>query len=304
MTRRAAALVVIAGALTAAASAGAQQRPTFRARTDLVSVNASVKERNVPVTGLTAKDFLVFDNGVRQAVEEVSIEGVPIDLTLFLDTSSSFFGHAETLMRNMQEIVGLLRADDRMRLLVFGREIEEVMPWSKPARLPSLEPYRATRISPAYDGIAASLLHQPEPGRRHLVIAMTDGADYNGVVSSQRILDISAHVEGVLHLMLMPPAVRRVPAAPNQPMLRAPDVLGDSRLEGAAERTGGRVHAATFVGIDVVGRFKEIFDEFRTSYVLRYAPAGVTVEGWHDLKVEVPKAPKATIRARRGYTGG
>jgi hypothetical protein len=303
MTRRAVAAFVSAGMLAAAASGAAQQTPTFRARTDLVSVNVSVKNRNVPVTGLTGKDFVLFDNGVRQAVEEVSIEGVPIDLTLFLDTSTSFFGHAETLTRNMQEIVGLLRADDRMRLLVLGKEIEEVMPWTKPARLPNLEPYRATRISPAYDGIAAALLHQPEPGRRHLVIAMTDGADFNGVVSSQRVLDISGHVEGVLHLMLMPPAVRRVPAAPHQPMLRAPDVLGDGRLESAAERTGGRVHSAAFVGVDVVGRFKEIFDDFRTSYVLRYAPTGVKPEGWHDVKVEVPSAPKATIRARRGYVG-
>jgi hypothetical protein len=38
--------------------------------------------------------------------------------------------------------------------------------------------------------------------------------------------------------------------------------------------------------------------------VLRYTPTGVKPDGWHDLKVEVPSQPRATIRARRGYIGG
>jgi hypothetical protein len=86
-------------------------------------------------------------------------------------------------------------------------------------------------------------------------------------------------------------------------MLRGPDRLGDGRLAEAAERTGGRVHAPIFGG-SLVRMFEQVFDDFRTSYILRYTPAGVRPDGWHDLKVEVPSQPRATIRARRGYIGG
>ena len=44
-------------------------------------------------------------------------------------------------------------------------------------------------------------------------------------------------------------------------------------------------------------------DEFRTKYLLRYAPAGVTKGGWHDITVRV-KGRKVTVRARPGYDGG
>ena len=281
-----------------------QQRPTFRARTDSVSVNVSIQNRNVPVTGLSAKDFQLLDNGVAQTIEQVAIEGVPIDLSLFLDTSTSFGQHAEELRDDIQQIIRLLRPDDRIRILGFGREVETMVGWSHAGPLPSFAPYLTTRISPTYDGIAAALLHQPAPGRRHLAIAMTDAMDYNGAVSSERVLDISGGVEGVLHLMIRQPSGGQyLPARAKQPMLRGPDQLGDGRLADAAERTGGRMHAPIFGG-SLVSMFKDVFEDFRTSYVLRYTPTGVKPEGWHELKVDVPSQPKATIRARRGYNGG
>ena len=63
------------------------------------------------------------------------------------------------------------------------------------------------------------------------------------------------------------------------------------------------MYAPLFGTGDVVKTFSQALDDFRASYVLRYTPANVAREGWHDLKVEVPAAPRATLRARRGYTG-
>jgi Ca-activated chloride channel family protein len=295
---------ILAGALAAltAAAALAQQRPTFRTRTDHVSVSVSVKNRNVAVAGLTVDDFRLFDNGVLQTVERVSIEGVPIDLTLFIDTSPSFMGRANALKDDIRQIAALLRPGDRVRLIAFGNEVDEVVPWTDAGREVNLDALRIARISSVYDGLAASLLHQPGPDRRHLIVALTDGVDYNSAVSSERVLDISARVEGVLHLVLMQSAHSPLPNAPQGAYMRGPDSKGDDRLGDAAERTGGRLQSPIF-SFNMVKAFQQVFDDFRTSYVLRYTPTGVRPDGWHELKVEVPKAPKATIRARRGYTG-
>jgi hypothetical protein len=78
---------------------------------------------------------------------------------------------------------------------------------------------------------------------------------------------------------------------------------GKARLREAAELTGGEAHDRFFGRPDPVDAFEGIFDDFRTSYVLRYTPVGVEPGGWHVIEVRVPIAPDATIRARRGYYG-
>jgi len=50
-----------------------------------------------------------------------------------------------------------------------------------------------------------------------------------------------------------------------------------------------------------VDEFRKILTDFRASYVLRYIPTGVKAPGWHEIRVQVPSIPRATIHARRGY---
>jgi VWFA-related protein len=290
-------------AVVATTTTFGQQRSVFRGQGDSVSVSVSVRNGNVPVTGLVAADFRLSDNGMPQAVADVSIEGVPIDLTLFVDTSSSFIGNLARLKEDLHKIARLLRSGDRFRLLAFTDEVDEIVPWTEAGHTLDMDALRVGRISSVYDGIAASMLFQPDPDRRHLIVAMTDGADYNAAVSSARLVDISARTEGVLHLVLMASNVMPVRHGPGWALMRGPDGLGLSRLRQAAEQTGGQSYAPLFGAADIVKAFSQAFDDFRTSYVLRYTPTNVRRSGWHELKVDVPSAPRATIRARRGYTG-
>ena len=203
----------------------------------------------------------------------------------------------------MQKIAALLRTGDRMRLLAFDDEVEEVVHWTDGGVALDLAGLHNARISSVYDGLAAAMIYQPDPNRRHFIVAMTDGADYNSAVSSVRLLDISAHIEGVLHLIIIAPRLPPRGDEPFQPLMRGPDGLGIDRLRTVAERTGGKMYEPLFGTGDVVKTFSQALDDFRASYVLRYTPANVPREGWHELKVDVPAAPRATIRARRGYTG-
>jgi len=61
------------------------QTQVFRATTAQVSVSASVKKGNNVVANLAAKDFALTDNGVAQTITAISMDSVPIDVTLFLD---------------------------------------------------------------------------------------------------------------------------------------------------------------------------------------------------------------------------
>ncbi len=67
------------------------QQPTFRARTELVRIDALVTDDGAPVAGLTASDFEVRDNGIRQRVTAAgTVEAV--QLGVVLDVSGSMTG--------------------------------------------------------------------------------------------------------------------------------------------------------------------------------------------------------------------
>lgn len=278
-----------------------QQSTVFRSRTDSVSVNAMVSSGGRPVRGLQSADFRLLDNGVPQAIDDAAVSSVAVDVSLFLDTSPSFVGRLPDLRRDVERIASLLSATDRLRVLSLADEIEEVVHWQLGPGQPNLDRLRLARMSSVYDGIAAALLHQPPPDRRHLVVAITDGVDSNSAVNSERLVDLSAGVEGALHLVLLPPQPAGRGNGPSAAVLRGPDSAGVDRLAAIAERTGGSVHVAD--GSGMVRAFSRVLDDFRLGYVLRYEPKGVVAAGWHTLAVSVPSVPNAKIRARRGYIG-
>src|SRR5919112_32731 len=90
------AAVTLAAIVVASAAPRGQapppQQPVFRTGADVVSVDASVQRDRRPLTGLTAADFELLDNGVPQEISDVTYEKLPIDVTLLLDVSASVTG--------------------------------------------------------------------------------------------------------------------------------------------------------------------------------------------------------------------
>jgi len=294
---------LLAAVLSAAGVPLAQaQLPVFRSTTDTVTMNVSVKRGNSVVPNLTAADFHVTDNGVAQTVEAVLIETVPIDVTLFLDTSGSTAGKLDEMQRDVQAIVQLLRAGDRFRLLTIGDSVSPSVPWVEAGTKVSSSFAAVGGISLIHDALMFGFLHRPEPGRRHLVVGMTDRQDCGSVIPAAMLLELAGRSDAVLHLVDYSggggEADYRVRSC-------TPRARGDgaSLIEQAAARTGGELHTQSrwFRASSIARAFKTIFDDFRQSYVLRFSPSGVPARGWHTLAVQVPKVKNPTIHARQGY---
>ena len=292
-------LLTIVIAALAVVAIGAQA--VFRARTDLVAISVSVKRGNAPVANLTAADFVLLDNEVGQKIEALTIESVPLDVTLFMDTSGSTAGALDRMKRNVSSIAAMLRPDDRFRLLTIGLAVETAVPWQRGGAPVTLDMKAVPGISLVYDAVFVALAHAPEPGRRHLIVAMTDARDCGSVIDGERVLDASGRSEAVLHWIYVSSggdfdefslSAWCTPSDANQV-----DYVGQ-----AATRTGGDMHRSRF-GDPAVRTFATILDEFRQSYVLRYSPQGVKSPGWHPVRVHIPAQPALTIKARSGYFG-
>jgi hypothetical protein len=291
-------------ALTLLSGIASQQAPVFHATGRVVFVPVSVKSGNRPVSGLTAADFVVSDAGVPQKITDVAFEEVPIDVTLFVDNSTSTFASHEQFNRDIREIVTLLRPVDRVRVVAFGMDVRVVMDWTVPGQRIDVPTIALGRLSSVYDGLYLSMLHSPPPGRRHLIVAMTDGDDYGSVIRSQMVEDLAGRTEGVLHLLLVTARpVAQTRSAPPGVAGTSPDPDGPLRLKQAAERSGGVAYSLVF-SVHVADLFKKAFDDFRSSYILSYTPTGVPGNGWHPLNVEVTRPGRLAVRHRQGYFEG
>lgn len=337
---RARAVVVAFAAGAALLRLEAQTTPatpqTFRTGTDLVMVDVSVREGGHAVTGLRAEDFELTDNGVRQRIDSVEATAVPIDLTLVVDLSgnprapwaarASVPKTTAQVQAEVGAVARMLRPGDRLRLLAIDRRIQQVFPMRPVSSLGPRSPLEMDGPASLFDTLAAALLQPVEPARRHVVIARTKGLDTMSSIDVQALRAIAERSDALFHVVIMESALDNDAAlsafqcdlmgycfptrrfwVPFQRRLVGPgpehQLLPDGvALAEGAEATGGGLHqAAMFTEPTLTGTFRKAFEDFRSSYMLRYTLQGVPRGGWHTIDVKVRGSRSYTVRARKGY---
>jgi VWFA-related protein len=293
--------VTLAAAVLSAAPLAAQT--PFRARTEIVSVDVLVRAGNLPVTGLTAADFDLRDNGVVQQVDVERADAVPVDLTLVLDVSGSATSLIEDFKNEIRLISRLLRPHDQVRLLAFAGTTVQVFGFQPgDAELPLAKLETGSGGTALDDALTLALAWIPEPKRRHLVAAFTDGAENASLVDRPALVATATRAPGLLHIVLPRPVSRAYSPSDGVVYLNRL-TQGHNTLVAAAEATGGSLIISE-KSAKILDGFKLVFETFRSGYVLRFTPRGVARDGWHDLAVTMKAPGKFDVRARKGYAGG
>jgi VWFA-related protein len=280
------------------ASTVAAQQPVFRASTDLVVVDISVRQSGNAVTNLTAADFALTDNGVPQTIVDVSREALPIDVNLIVDTSGSMEGgRYAALVRALDAVQAQLRADDRARVITFNQQIRDAGLLMK-GRNTSEVLGTTSGSTSLYDALVAGLVVPLEPNRRRMAIVFTDGVDGTSLLGPDEMIDAATR-SGVTVFCIV---------FPDNTLTTTP--MGTFVLSAAGEVVLQRLSATTGGAFTSVERNDELstsfvhaLEEFRTSYVLRYNATGTPAAGWHELAVRITKPGRYDVRARKGYFG-
>jgi len=274
------ALSVVAGG--DARTSGLPQVPRFSSAVEAVRVDVLVTAGGKPVRGLTAGDFEVLDNGVRQTVD-VAAFAQPLNVILALDMSASVAGaRLSDLQRAIRMVLGDLRGGDRAALLQFSHMVTLAADLTGDVeRVGSVVDRLTGRGETALvDGAYAALLLGEQDAGRSLVMIFSDGLDTSSWLTPGAVVSIARRSDVVAYAVST--------GGPAPPFLR-----------DLAETTGGRsidlsstkALSETFVGI---------LDEFRGRYVLGFTPQGTARGGWHRLQVRV-KGRSVSVRARPGY---
>jgi VWFA-related protein len=270
-------------ALIAAQLASVPQT-TFRSGVEVVELDVSVTRGGVPVSGLTARDFALTDNGTAQEVQSVTLERLPLSVTMVLDASQSVAG--ERLQRLVQAGGGLaaaLHTEDRAALITFSHAVDLRVPMTgdMASIRTALRAMTGNGATSLRDAVHLALQLQPHDQTRPLVLVFTDGHDTASWLTEDAATDSARRAGVVIH------AVR---------------LESDAFLDKLTQISGGRSWSATS-DRQLEELFTKALDEMRARYLLTYTPRGVHQTGWHDLKVKL-KSGGADITARRGYFVG
>ena len=107
--------------------------PVYRAGVDLVVLNVAVLDDDgEPVTGLTAEDFKILEDGVPQEVALfASSSNTPLDIALVLDMSGSVAASAPSIKRDAKAFLDALGPSDCVYFVPFQEKVHAGT-WSAP----------------------------------------------------------------------------------------------------------------------------------------------------------------------------
>ncbi|MFL6336013.1 MAG: VWA domain-containing protein [Pyrinomonadaceae bacterium] len=176
-----------------------------RIETQLVSVPAVVTDRTGrPLTGLSAADFQVFEDGRPQKIANFSTTEAPFEVALLLDTSGSTREDVGLIRAAARAFIEALRPGDRVAILSFNTKkegsdslatVELKAPLTDDRELleDAVESVGASNGTPFYDSLSkvAKEVFRERPteqtrGRRALV-ALTDGVDSTSESSFEEV---------------------------------------------------------------------------------------------------------------------
>jgi VWFA-related protein len=307
---------------------------TFRTSVDLVALNATVTDTSGhAVTGLRAEDFIVYEDGERQAVSQFEAERVPVSLGLAVDTSGSMVGEKMSAAKAAVSrfVVDLLGPRDEVFLYSFDSRPTLVQGWTDDRRavvrsLGSVSPAGGTAL---YDAVAEAVpLAATGTRRKKALVVISDGNDTDSDITVGELRQLIRESEVMVYAIgidgsgagsssgprtvpfpwpggsggpIQFPWPRRSPAPTSR---RGPGGAGQDRVNVDALRTitddsGGRteiVYSARDLDPATAGIASELSQQYFVGYVSTRPKDG----RWHKIDVRVSNR-SYVVRARKGY---
>jgi Ca-activated chloride channel family protein len=285
--------VAFVAAFSGIVSVFAQQQPTFRSGTQVVSLFATVldgQKRLVP--NLIQDDFEILDNDKLQPIVFFDNDVQPITVVVMLDTSGSMTGSISLLKSAAEQFLLRLLPKDKGRVGAFNDKIQFSARFTGNrdelvSELKDLDYGNGTRL---WDAVSASLDELQSIEGRRVILIFTDGDDTQSKARLGTVIERARADEVMVYSIGLESnyfnGQRQVKSKP------------DGGLKKIADETGGGYFELEKTA-DLAPTFTRVAQELHSQYVLGFAPT-VLDNKVHKLAVRM-KQPGMTARARRSY---
>jgi Ca-activated chloride channel family protein len=273
------------------------QQPTFRATVDLVHFGVSVVDKQgKPITGLTADDFEVMENGKPQSLKYFVAgspeEAPPLHIGLLLDTSGSMSGDIKDSRSAAVKFVNTLDQAADVTLVDFDTEVRVARfgPNDYPRLVERIRGRKPDGWTALYDAIGVYLNGAQNQDGQKVLVLYTDGGDttssmtFHDMLTLCKASDVTVYAIGYMEHQ-----------GSNRLQQRG-------EMERVATTTGGQAYFPS-VGKDLDGVFEKIRQELAARYSLGYLSTDVRTDGaWRgvEIKLRRPDLKGVRLRTRTG----
>lgn len=202
----------------------AQEKPAgqgfqFRSNTDLINVTVTVTDANGRfVPDLTRDDFVVYEDGRPQVVQQFDSDRVPVSLGIVLDTSGSMAGEkiqaAQATLNKF--LFDLLGPNDQVFLYRFDSQPQLIQGWTsdRAAVSRALGTAQARGGTALYDAVAEAVpLAQKGVERKKALLVISDGEDQNSRLGLRETQQLIRESEVLVYGIAIDPSGRSYAAS-------------------------------------------------------------------------------------------
>ena len=290
-----------------------EEGDVVRVDTELVTMNVSVIDRgtNRGLTGLSEKDFKLFEDGTPQELAHFESANAPFNLILLVDLSISTKEKIGLIRDAALRFVNAARPADRIGIITFAKTPIIVSPLTDDREAlrrrigEIIEPRGSTKV---YDSLAFAMeeiLKGAKDSRRNAIVMMSDGLDSTmpnvtgegSVLSYKDVLSRVREFDGVLYTLWLDTTYEP---------LSVLDIQEDTfdtayeQMEELAEAGGGLFYEVAKLE-DLAGAYERVIADLGTVYSLSYRPTKKERDGkWRAIRVTLTRAD-AVARGKRGY---
>jgi VWFA-related protein len=294
-------ILIVAFSALLTSSAPAQERPTFKASSELVVLHVSVRDRGGRyITGLEKDAFTVIDDGKPQTLEMFSAQEVPATVGFLIDNSNSMRPNREHVIASSVAFAKSSYPKDEIFVLTFNETVRRA--WG-PSIVEDLDPAAfastmdtaivARGMTAIYDGILAGLDRlQRAKHTRQVLIVVSDGDDNASTATMEEAVTKVRHSDATVYSVFV----------------RDRLIKGGNRglMKRLARETGGEIYEPRNVD-DVPEAFEKISRDIRSAYTLAYIPtaSGASADERRRRTVRVyvraGNGRVINVRTRDGY---
>ena len=275
----------------------------IKVETDMVLLDVTViDQNNTPVMNLKKEDFSVHEDKVKQTIESVSREEVPVSFGMVIDTSGSMKSKLQSVSDATVLLIKQMRRDDEAFVASFKAEAELVQEFTDDRReledaIGDLYTSGGTAL---LDAIIATADYAQDKGkrRRKALVVISDGYEKNSSSKEKEVLEAIKEDEVQVYLVGFIDEDEEKGLFGKSPAKKAKELL--SRI---ADDSGGRAYFPKDIS-EIPAIAAQISKDLRTQYVVSYYPANDKRDGaFRTIQVSVNQAGgrKLIARARRGY---
>ena len=277
--------------------------PRFEAGIEVINLTLSITDgRSRYITDLRQKDFLVYEDGIRQDLTLFTHEQLPISLVLMIDTSASMDQKLTVAQEAAVRFTKTLRPEDLARVVQFDKRSTTLQDFTAdPAALEvAIRKTRSGGETALYNALYVALkdLQKQKKAnelRRLAIVLLSDGEDSGmSLITDDEVLELARKTEiGIYSIGLR--------GKVTQDLASLKFSQATHLLTALARDTGAQVFFPNSLSeLDAV--YDRIAEELRSQYNLGYVAQNRKRDGkWRRIVVRTPTRDDLQIRHRVGY---